>query len=410
MTVRNPYPERGGNCFRLLTGADAFLPAMEQAIHRARCYVLFEQYLISSGNVTNRFIDAFATCLQRGVPVYMLIDHFGARGLSTTDRKRIRAAGIELLFYNPAYLSHFFRGLPRNHCKVLLIDGELAYSGGAGITDDYETEGSTPPWHDLIVEMRGPVVADWQDQFIRVWQHWNDETHFPDIQPLEIKTPEIKPPEIKLPKTDAGKAGAQRGTLSLSLRGRRKFIRLSLLAQIHSASERVWLGTAYYLPGHKMLQALRAAKKRGVDVRLLLPGRINDHPTVYHAGRRYYHNLMRHGIRIFEYQPAFMHAKLYLCDGWCSIGSCNMDRWGLRWNLEANLESGDPALCGEAESFFTGAFEHSKEITLERWLQRPLKNRFREWLFGYLDLMIERFGVNWTLRKGDDNEPHLPKK
>ncbi|MES0371731.1 MAG: phosphatidylserine/phosphatidylglycerophosphate/cardiolipin synthase family protein [Mariprofundaceae bacterium] len=399
MAIRNPYPERGGNYFRLLTGADSFLPAMELAIHRAREYVLFEQYLISSGNVADRFIDAFTACLQRGVPVYMLIDHFGARGLSTADRQRIQAAGIELLFYNPAYLSHFFRGLPRNHCKVLLIDGELAYSGGAGITDDYETEGSTPAWHDLIVEMRGPVVTDWQSQFFNVWQHWIDKS----------SPAEIKPPQVKAVEKDAGNPGEQRGTLSLSLRGRRKFIRLSLLAQVHSASERVWLGTAYYLPGHRMLQALRAAKKRGVDVRLLLPGKINDHPAVYHAGRRYYHNLMRHGIRIFEYQPAFMHAKLYLCDNWCSIGSCNMDRWGLRWNLEANLESGDDALCSEAESFFNEAFEHSREITLERWLQRPIKNRFREWLFGYLDLMIERFGVNWSLRKSADNEPHLPK-
>lgn len=346
MAIRNPYPERGGNCFRLLPGADAFLPAMELAIHRARHYVLFEQYLISSGSVANRFIDAFAACLQRGVPVYMLIDHFGARGLSPADRQRIRAAGIELLFYNPAYFRHFFRSLPRNHCKVLLIDGELAYSGGAGITDDYDTEASTPPWYDLTVEMQGPVVADWQSQFIRIWQHWNGE-----ITLSETKLPEIKSPETKPPETDVGETGAQRGTLSLSLRGRRKFIRMSLLAQIQSASERVWLGTAYYLPGHKILQALRAAKKRGVDVRLLLPGEINDHPAVYHAGRRYYHNLMRHGIRIFEYQPAFMHAKLYLCDNWCSIGSCNMDRWGLRWNLEANLESGDHALCGEAESF-----------------------------------------------------------
>lgn len=308
MAIRNPYPERGGNGFRLLAGADAFLPAMELAIHRARHYVLFEQYLISSGSVADRFIDAFAACLQRGVPVYMLIDHFGARGLSAADRQRIQAAGIELLFYNPAYLSHFFRGLPRNHCKVLLIDGELAYSGGAGITDDYATEGPTLPWHDLIVEMRGPVVADWQSQFINVWQHWSDQITLPETTPSvtdlsEINLSEINRSEIKPPETDAGKIGNQSGTLSLSLRGRRKFIRLSLLAQVQSASERIWLGTAYYLPGHRMLQALRAAKKRGVDVRLLLPGKINDHPAVYHAGRRYYHNLMRHGIRIFEYQP-----------------------------------------------------------------------------------------------------------
>jgi cardiolipin synthase A/B len=399
MAIRNPYPERDGNCFRLLAGADAFLPVMELAIHRARHYVLFEQYLISSGSVATRFIDAFSACVQRGVQVYMLIDHFGARKLSATDRQRITDAGIALLFYNPAYLSHFFRGLPRNHCKVLLIDGELAYSGGAGITDDYEAQGSSLPWHDVIVEMQGPVVSDWQNQFIRIWQRWDDEIHLP----------EIRPPEIKPPKTAVGQAGGQRGRLLVSLRGLRKFIRQSLLSQTRSASERVWLGTAYYLPGPQMLWALRAAKRRGVDVRLLLPGAINDHPTVYHAGRRYYHRLLRQGIRIFEYQPAFMHAKLYLCDNYSSIGSCNMDRWGLRWNLEANLESSDQALSKEAESFFTESFEHSEEITLDAWLQRPLKHRIREWLFGYLDLIIERFGVNWSLKNGSSDEPQPPK-
>jgi len=385
MAMRNPYPEREGNEFRLLAGADAFLPVMELAIHRAKQFVLFEQYLISSGHVADRFIDAFAGCVQRGVPVYMLIDHFGARALSHADRQRITDAGIELIFYNPAFFSHFFRSLPRNHCKVLLIDGEVAYTGGAGITDDYEAQGSTLPWKDVIVEMRGPIIGDWQDQFVYVWRHWDGE--------------------ISLPETIGEQAGGQRGRLAVSLRGLRKFLRLSLLSRIRDASGRAWLGTAYWIPSRKMLWALRAAKRRGVDVRLLLPGEINDHPAVYHAGHRYYHYLLRHGIRIFEYQPAFMHAKLYLCDDWCSIGSCNMDRWGLRWNLEANLESDDAALCAETEALFSKAFAQSREITLADWLQRPARDRLREWLLGYIDLMIERYGGSREARKIQAKSP-----
>ena len=385
MVKRNPYPERDANAFRLLAGAEAFLPAMELAILRAKRFVLFEQYLISSGHVANRFIDAFANCVQRGVPVYMLIDHFGARGLSTADRQRITDAGIKLLFYNPAYLSQFFRGLPRNHCKALLVDGEVAYTGGAGITDDYEAHGSSPPWQDVIVEMHGPIVADWQDQFTFVWRHWDGE--------------------IDLPAAAMRPAGEQRGRLVVSLRGLHKFIRLSLLARIRKSGSRAWLATAYWIPTRKMLWALRAAKRRGVDVRLLLPGEINDHPAVYHAGHRYYHYLLRNGIRIFEYQPAFMHAKHYLCDDWCSIGSCNMDRWGLRWNLEANLESDDGKLCSETEALFSKAFAQSKEITLDEWRKRPTKARLREWLLGYIDLMIERYGVTREARKIQAKDP-----
>jgi len=354
---------------------------MEEAIRNARHYVLFEQYLFSSGELADRFIDAMIGCVERGVQAYMLIDHFGARALSDVDRKRIMAAGIDVLFYNPAYLRHFFRGLPRNHCKTLLIDGEMAYTGGAGISDDYLAQGERLPWHEVVVEMRGPIVTDWQQRFMYTWRHWAGE--------------------IDLPEAAHAPAGKQRGQLSVSLRGLKKFIRKSLLSRIRQASDRAWLGTAYFLPGRTMLRALRAAKRRGVDVRLLLPGPINDHPAVYHAGRRYYHLLLRHGIRIFEYQPAFLHARAYLCDGWCSVGSSNMDRWGLRWNLEANLESDDARLCGEVEDFFEEAFAQSREITLEAWLKRPLRHRFREWLFGYVDLMIERYGVNRELSKGN---------
>ncbi|PIW44912.1 MAG: cardiolipin synthase B [Zetaproteobacteria bacterium CG12_big_fil_rev_8_21_14_0_65_54_13] len=379
MIERNPYPDRDGNAFRLLTGAETFLPVMELAIHRAKQFVLFEQYLISSGRVADRFIDAFIACAQRGIAVYMLIDHFGARALTRADRQRIENAGIRLLFYNPAYLRHFFRGLPRNHRKMLLIDGAQAFTGGAGISDAYQPGSARPPWHDLIVEMRGPIVADWQQAFVHTWQQWNDG--------------------IRLPATAIEPAGNQRGRLSLSLRGLHKFVRQSLLQQIESATDHIWLGTAYWLPGRRILRALRAASRRGVDVRLLLPGTINDHPAVYYAGHRYYHFLLRHNIRIFEYQPAFMHAKIYLCDSFCSLGSCNMDRWGLRWNLEANLESKDATLRAEAETFFNAAFAESREITLADWLKRPVQNRFREWLLGYLELMVERYDINRDLRQ-----------
>jgi len=389
MPVCNPFPERQDNTFRLLANADVFLPTMVTAIRQAKRYVLFEQYLIHSGDLANRFINALSNCVQRGVPVYMLIDHFGARNLSTMDRQHLRDVGVHLVFYNPAYLSHFFRGLPRNHCKVLLIDGEVAYTGGVGIADEYAPKNTDQPWHDLIVEMKGAIVTDWQTQFMQLWQRWDDNLELPAIE-------------------HSTHQGQQSGRLAVSLRGRKKFIRQELLAQIRTASDRVWLGTAYYLPGRRMLRALHSAKKRGVDVRLLLPGEINDHPAVYHAGRRYYHYMLRSGIRIFEYQPAFMHAKLYLCDHWCSVGSCNMDRWGLRWNLEANLESSDKNLCKELQSFFLDAFVDSHEITLDAWHKRPLKHRVREWLFGYLDLMIERFGIYQSLKKDALKEPVHP--
>ncbi|MDQ6966339.1 MAG: phosphatidylserine/phosphatidylglycerophosphate/cardiolipin synthase family protein [Mariprofundaceae bacterium] len=396
MAAHNPYHVRVGNAFRLLSGADAFTPAKLDAIREAKRYVLFEQYLVNSGELADQFIEAFVECAQHGVPVYMLLDDFGSRRLSEADRRRIRDAGIQLAFYNPAHLTHFLRGLSRNHNKLLLIDGEYAFTGGAGITDEFlpmmedskaqidaPLNTNNPVWMDVVVEMRGPIVDDWQRMFCNNWKGLNVMGGGP----------------IDVPPVNPWKPGEQHGRVAVSQRGRRKFLRRALMGRIGHASDKVWLCTAYWLPGRTMLRELRAAAQRGADVRLLLPGPINDHATVYHAGRRYYHYLLRHGVRIFEYQPAFMHAKLYMCDRWCSIGSCNMDRWGLRWNLEANLESDDPQLCAQAEAFFKQSIEQSHEITLQAWRQRPVINRLREWLFGYIDLMIERFGMNREMRR-----------
>ncbi len=378
MPARNPFPPRDGNAFRLLAEPETYLTEMELAIHRAKHYVLLEQYLVNSGALAQRFFDALIAARQRGVKVLMLIDHFGARGLSGSDRDRLQQHGIIMGWYNPTGLHNPLRSLLRNHRKLLLVDGERAFTGGSAISDAYLPGGSQPPWHDVMLEMQGPVVTDWQTLFMQTWRRWHDEI------------------ELPAPATLPATSGTQSARLSPSFRGLRKFIRHAFLRQTRMARERVWLATAYFLPNRRMLRSLRLARRRGVDVRLLLPGPINDHPIVYHAGRRYYGQLLRAGVRIFEYQPAFLHAKLFLCDGYGSVGSCNLDRWGLRWNLEANLESEDMDFCHELRTFFESTLQQSQEISLAEWQARPASQRFREWLFGYVDLILERFGQLWA--------------
>jgi phosphatidylserine/phosphatidylglycerophosphate/cardiolipin synthase-like enzyme len=356
---------------------------MLDAIRDARLYVLLEQYLMSSGLVANRFIDAMTEAVARGVRVYVQLDHFGVRHLAESDRERMRKAGIRLAFYNPAYFPPIRRDLPRNHRKLLVVDGRLAFTGGYCISDEYDPKPDSiqPAWHDTMIRIEGPVVADWQALFVENWQ---------DVTGQAPELPEVaKPPA----------AGIQTGLVTTSRPRGRKGLKRMFIRHVRHSRNRAWIATAYFVPSRKILHMLRRAASRGVDVRLLLPGPINDHPAVRYAGGRYYRKLLRQGIRIYEYQPRFMHAKVFLCDDWASVGSCNMDRWNLHWNLEANQEVLDAGFAASVAAFFEADFRQSHEITLSEWLRRPWHERLREWLWGYVSLWLERFSVLHRMKR-----------
>ncbi len=371
------FQEKGGNRFELLVDAIQFYPAMLAAINNARHYILFEQYIMSSGHVADRFIEALAAAVERGVEVYVQLDHFGIRHLAESDRERMQQCGIRLAFFNPAYFPHIRRGLPRNHRKLIIVDGQVCFTGGYCISNEYDPTAASeaPAWHDVVVRIEGPVIADWQELFSENWQELTG-------QPPEL--PDIVTPSV---------AGIQTGMVTTSRPRRPKGLKRMFIRHVRNSHKRVWIATAYFVPSRKILRMLRRAVSRSVDVRLLLPGSINDHPAVRFAGCRYYHYLLRHGVRIFEFQPRFMHAKVYLCDDWASVGSCNMDRWNLHWNLEANQEVHDTGFAASVASLFETDFGYSHEVTLSEWLRRPWHERLREWLWGHADLWLERFSI-----------------
>ena len=167
-------------------------------------------------------------------------------------------------------------------------------------------------------------------------------------------------------------------------------IRLSLHQQIANAQRRIWFCTPYFVPTLSLRRRLARAARRGVDVRLLLPGESHDHPGIRYAGQRFYRRLLRAGVRIYEYQPRFIHAKFSLADDWATIGSCNFDHWSLQWNPEANQEIHDARFAKEVAVLFEKNFTQSREILPEQWARRPLGQRLREWLFGTLDAWVTR--------------------
>ena len=161
---------------------------------------------------------------------------------------------------------------------------------------------------------------------------------------------------------------------------------------ITHARHRVWFATAYFVPRWRIRRALKRAAKSGIDVRLLLPGPITDHPAVRYISHRLYGRLMKNGVRIFEYQPRFFHAKSVLCDDWVAIGSSNFDRWNLRWNLEANQEIIDEVVARQAKEMFEQDFSNSVEYSYEQWYRRSWFKRLLQWFWKQVEILSQKIG------------------
>ncbi|MFO7602815.1 MAG: phosphatidylserine/phosphatidylglycerophosphate/cardiolipin synthase family protein [Gammaproteobacteria bacterium] len=365
------FPVRDGNAFTLLVDGAQYYAAMLAGIQQARAFIFLEQYLVTTGTIGQQFSQALSRAVDRGVKVYCLLDDYGSRGLRADSRQALLDAGIQLAFYNPIRLRQWQIALFRDHRKLLLIDNTLGFVGGAGITDDFIGDTPDAGWHDIVLQIKGPVLLDWCQLFQNTWRQMTG---------IDIRLPET---------CTTHPTGHTRGQVLANFPWRQEFNRL-LLNRMERATTRIWLATPYFVPVWKLRRRLRRMAKQGLDVRLLLPGDLSDHPWVSQAARRYYTHLLRHGVRIFEYEPRFTHVKLVLCDHWVSIGSINLDRWNQHWNLDANQAINEPAFAAATAEVFLADFAQSREIKLADWLRRPWWQRWHEGYAGYVVLLLEK--------------------
>ena len=367
------FPWHEGNQGNLHCNGDAFFPAMLRAIAEAREFVLLEMYLVESGRVATGFIEALLAAAGRGVKVWLLFDAFGTLGLASQDVARLSHANLRLVFFNPFPLWRLFNvdRLFRDHRKLLVIDGRLAFIGGTGLADDFDPAVSPQGyWRETMVEMRGPVVADWVASFEQIWRR---------ATRTELPMPEAVP---------APGAGTLRGRVAISCAPVHREIKRAFFVYARRARERVWLATPYFVPSAKIRRTLRSAARNGVDVRVLVPGAFSDHPLMTLIGRRFYPRLLLSGVRIFEYQPRFLHYKAVQCDNWMSLGSSNFDRWNMRWNHEANQEILDPEFAGRFARMFAADCAESVEIKLADVARPGWPGRLRLWFWSRLDQFI----------------------
>jgi cardiolipin synthase len=367
------WPWREGNRFDLLEATEQYFERMIQAIDDAQSYVLLEMYLVESGVLAGQFVEAFIRAAQRGIGVRLVLDGFGSLGFAQADRRRLIDVGVELRIYNVVQLRKRLHNFLRDHRKIMVVDGTVAFVGGVGLTDEFGVSGPPGwPWRDLVVEIHGPVVADWSQAFARTWKRSGGE--------LTLPVPSLEPLQ-----------DGARARVVLSEAWYRSELANAVARRIGSANERAWIMSAYFVPSRRFRKALRRAARRGVDVRLVVPGPLTDHPLVRQAARRFYGKLLRNGVRIFEFQPRVLHAKMLICDDWVSVGSSNLDRWSFKWNLEANQEIENEAFATIAAAVFEKDCAQSLELDRHRWPQRAWIDRLQERLAGALDRWSDRW-------------------
>jgi cardiolipin synthase len=364
LAVINQVPPATARSVRLLVDAAQFYPALEQAIRAARHHVHIEFFIWRDDEVGRRFLDLLCEAVQRGVEVRLLCDQMGGSATPRAFFDPLVAAGGQFAwFYSQPYLRHLRFVNLRNHRKLQIIDGTLAFVGGMNMGEEYAGKGSDDTrWRDAQLELRGGVVTTLQEAFATDWFFATEE---------EVVAPEYyrasEPGGTHLAQVIAGGPDLPREPIPKSL-----------VALCTTAEKRLWIGTGYFCPDVLLLTALQICAARGVDVRLLVSEK-SDHPYLVQIGRSYYEDLLRFGIGVFEYSSGINHAKTVLLDDeWLMVGSANSDNRSMRLNFELNVLVHAPEAARALESMMREDFAASREILLADFAERPFSRRLLE--------------------------------
>jgi len=360
----NQLPVSSAGNLQILRNAKEFYPALEARIREARHHIHLEFYIWQDDPVGRHMLDLLTEAARRGVTVRLLLDGVGSHGFAEGLMAEYQQAGGHFSWFqslDPKRL-RFFMNL-RNHRKLQIIDGAIAFVGGMNIGREYEgLDPALGHWRDVQVEVHGSVAAELQEVFADDWFFaTNEKISEPAFFPT-VTVPTRHPVHIVL-------GGPDR---------RNEPISKSLVSLLNEASDRVWIATGYFVPDDVVLAALELAASRGVDVRLLVSEK-NEHPWLVTVGRSYYGQLLAAGVRIFEYSAGIHHAKIALADDhWGMIGSANLDYRSMRLNFELNLLLHSREHNGELTRILEHDFNLCREIDSLVFSRRPFRQRFAE--------------------------------
>lgn len=353
-----------GNRVTPLRNGDRIFPAMLEAIRGARRTISFETYIYWSGDIGREFALALAERARAGVAVHVLLDWVGAGKIDSELVATMETAGVVVVRYHPLRWYNLGRLNNRTHRKLLVVDGRVGFTGGVGIADEWKGDAQDPHhWRDSHFRVEGPVVAQMQAGFMDNWietraEVLHGEDYFPALEPV----------------------GPHCAQLFLSSsEGGSESVRLMYLMSIAAAGRSIRLANAYFVPDDLAVRLLVDARKRGVAVEIIVPGKYIDFTVVRKASRARWGPLLEAGIEIYEYQPTMYHTKVMIVDEhWVSVGSTNFDSRSFRLNDEANLNVLDPDLAAELVDHFEEDKRRARRVTLESWLARPWQEKAKD--------------------------------
>jgi cardiolipin synthase len=367
-------PLDAGNTVTTFNNGDEFFPAMIDAIRSARVSVTFETFIYYEGKIGREFTDALVDRAKGGVKVHLLIDAVGSQRIDKGYLNELAAAGAHVHLYHPLKwydLSSAARINHRTHRKLLVVDGRVAFTGGAGVADEWSGHAQDKDhWRDVHFRVVGPAVAQVQAAFADNWLETDGtvlegDDYFPKLDPQGNQLAQM--------------------FISSPRGGGSESMQLMYLLSIAAAKSELRLGTAYFVPDDLTLKAVLDARKRGVRVRVCVPGPIDDVPSARAAGRAMWGDLLAAGVEFYEYQPTMYHCKMMVVDDrWVSIGSANLDNRSFRLNAEANLNVLDPNFAAEQARIFDADLEKAHRVTPDEWERRPLGERLKEALAGVI--------------------------
>jgi len=367
-------PLTKGNKVILLADGQATYAAMFKALENAQDHINLESYIFEDDETGRKFADLLLKKQRQGIQVHVIYDSLGSMKTSDTFFQRLQDGGIQVVGFNavnPLKTESKWGLTHRDHRKILLVDGKLAIIGGVNISKVYSSilfkrkQNKKAPihWRDTDIQIEGPAVAELQKLFLDTW--------------LEQKGPPLAARDYFPATKEAGNALVRIIASTPGESNRIPFI--VYVSAISFAENSIHLTNSYFFPDDQIIKALTDAARRGVDVKIILPG-ISDSPLALHAQRHYYSELLQAGVKIYEHSTSLLHAKTATIDSvWSTVGSTNMDYLSLLTNDEVNAVILSKEFAGEMEKMFAKDLANSKQITRKEWKNRPLLPRAREW-------------------------------
>ncbi|KRD56167.1 cardiolipin synthase [Acidovorax sp. Root275] len=360
----------GGNKVTELLNGDQIFPPMLAAIQAAQKSVTFETYIYWSGDIGKQFADALSERARAGVPVHVLLDWVGSAKMEESYLAEMKEAGVQIEKFHKPHWYNLARLNNRTHRKLLVVDGQVGFTGGVGIAPEWTGHAQDPEhWRDSHYLVRGPAVAQMQATFLDNWlkvtgKVLHGEAYFPAI----------------------AAAGTQKAQMfSSSPSSGSESMQLMYHLAITAAERSLDLSVAYFVPDELTHKLLMDALARGVRVRLVTPGEHTDTETVKAASRATWGPLLQAGAEIYEYGPTMYHCKVMIVDQLLvSVGSTNFDNRSFRLNDEANLNVYDAMFAQRQTQVFEDDLKRSRRVTYEAWRDRPLREKAHEKLTGWL--------------------------